>query len=321
MASGGAESKVSIQLKWRKGKKAPCEMSNRFIGETAAAVDGNFVYILSSTTIYSYNASRRSWSLLAFCTCESRALAVVNNLVTLIGGRSSSSLLSRASDKLVSLTKKDLWTEEFPPMPTKRYGVCALCTETALIVAGGEGDVGLGRVATTEVLNTATLQWSTAVDLPQPTYGGSLLQVSNDQIHVVGAYDKDNSPIKSVYTCTLSALLQTCNPQSFGAHLASSLSPSEVWRRETDIPVVRSSYVSLQGRLLAIGGKDSTYKRTSAVHMYDPSSNSWEVISHMATPRSGCYAAVVSDNQLIVVGGYIDDDGTTTDTVEIARTL
>ena len=99
---------------------------------------------------------------------------------------------------------------------------------------------------------------------------------------MVGAYGKESSPIKSVYTCSLNALLQTCRPQSFGAHPASFLSLSEVWRRETDnIPVVHSSFVSLHGRLLAVGGKDLACKRTLAIHMYDPSSISWVVISHM----------------------------------------
>ena len=31
------------------------------------------------------------------------------------------------------------WTEKFPPMPTKQWGATALCTGTALIVAGGVG--------------------------------------------------------------------------------------------------------------------------------------------------------------------------------------
>jgi hypothetical protein len=99
-------------------------------------------------------------------------------------------------------------------------------------------------------------------------------------------------------------------------HPAKSLSPSEVWRSVTDIPAIDSSYVSLHGRLLAIGEKDSDDKPITAVHMYDPSTNSWEVVSHMATPRRRCYAAVLPDNQLMVVGGNTGSDNT--DSVEIA---
>ena len=41
----------------------------------------------------------------------------------------------------------------------------------------------------------------------------------------------------------------------------------------------------------------------------------------MATPRDGCYAAVLPDNQLVVVGGVIDHRPTFTDSVEIATSL
>ena len=87
----------------------------------------------------------------------------------------------------------------------------------------------------------------------------------------------------------------------------------------TDIPAIDSAYVSLDGQLLAIGGKDSDGKPTTAVHMFNPSTQSWAVISHMAIPRRKCYAAVLPDNQLIVVGGHTGS--TATDAVEIATTL
>ena len=202
-------------------------------------------------------------------------------------------------------------------MRTKRCRACTLCTNKALIVAGGESEA-IRMVAITAILNTATLQWFTAVDLPQPMFCGSLVQVSDDRIYMLGVYDKGRSPIKSVYTCSLNALLQSCNPKSLRVRLARSLLPPEVWRSVTDIPAIESSYVSLHGRLLAIGGMHLESKPITAVHMYDPSTNSWEVISHMATPRSLCYAAVLPDNQLIVVGGCTDVDYTKTDSVEIA---
>jgi hypothetical protein len=50
-------------------------------------------------------------------------------------------------------------------MPTKRMRVTAVCTRTVLIVAGGAGENS--ALATIEVLNLETSQWSTAVDLPE----------------------------------------------------------------------------------------------------------------------------------------------------------
>ena len=312
MASSGVESKVSIKLKWREGKRAPCEITNICIGEMAAAVDGNYVYVMEDKKIYVYNTSTFAWSQLPDSKSDGCALAIVNNFLTLIGGND----FPYNRNKLLSLTREGeitKWTEEFPPMPTGRWGACALCTGTALIVAGGQGDKG--KVATIEILNTATLQWSTAVDLPQPMFGGSLLQISDNHIYTLGAYNRDQCPIKSVYMCTLNALLQSCNPQLLRGE---SLSPSEVWSKVTDIPAKDSAYVSLHGQLLAVGGKDSDNKTIAAIHVYHPTSNSWEVISHMAVPCRMCYATVLPDNQLIVVGGKTGDGLTKTDSVEIA---
>ena len=319
-SSQGAEGKVSIKLKWREGKKAPCVIHNMYNGEMAAAMDGNFVYVMDWTRIYACNVSTLAWSQFPESSFSGCALAIINKLLTLIGGNKS----PHRTNKLLSLTGKGKtaeWTEEFPPMPTSRYGACALCTDQALIVAGGQGEIAFCKVAAVEVLNTATLQWSTADDLPQPTFCGSLLQAGDDHIYMVGAYDKDRRPIKSVSACSLNALLQSCKPQSFGARRAVSPSPSQVWGRVADIPAIDSAYVFLHNHLLAIGGKDSGGKLIAAVRMYSPSTKSWEVISHMTTPRRKCYAAVLPDNQLIVVGGCIDDGYAKTDSVEIATSL
>ena len=90
----------------------------------------------------------------------------------------------------------------------------------------------------------------------------------------------------------------------------------KVWHQLADTPVTFSSWVALHGKLLAVGGKDSDDKQTTAIHMYNTTTNSWEVISHMATPRHQCLVAVLPHNELMVVGGYTP--GGVTDSVEIA---
>jgi serine/threonine protein kinase len=308
-----AQGKVNMTLKWRKGKKAPCKMSNRFVGMMAAAVDGNSVYVMEWAKVYAYDASTNSWSQLPDSRFKCCALAIINNSLTVIGGRKD----MITTNKLFSLTRNGgaaEWSKEYPPMPTSRYGACALCTGAALIVAGGQGNADAGKLATIEVLNTATRQWSTAVDLPQQMFGGSLLQIGNDTLYMLGAYGRYPCPIPSMYSCSFSAFLQSCIPQSLGSN--STRSPSlEVWRRGCGLPATDSAYISLHGRLLAVGGKDSVDRPVKTVHLYNPSSNSWEMESQVATPRCECYAAVLPNNQLVVVGGYTGKDKT--ETVEI----
>lgn len=53
--------------------------------------------------------------------------------------------------------------------------------------------------------------------------------------------------------------------------------------------------VSIDKHLLAIGG---------AVRMYNPDSNSWQKIGNLRTPRWSCFAVVLPNNRIMVVGGY-----------------
>ena len=113
--------------------------------------------------------------------------------------------------------------------------------------------------------------------------------------------------------------------KSLGECLASTLTRSNrvsIWNRVADLPVTHSltTGVILHDRLLAIGGRDSDIKPTTAVHIYKPTTNSWEVISHMTTPRYKCLVTVLPDNQLMVVGGWTATNQTC-DSVELGRVV
>ena len=152
-------------------------------------------------------------------------------------------------------------------------------------------------------MNTETLQWSTAADLPQPV-SIAPRAVCGDHVYILSL----ESHSKTMYTCSVSALIQSCTLRSTAG----------VWDNFAAPPVTDTACVSILGRLLTIGGRDSNRKSTTAVHMYNPDSDSWEVISHMATPRYECSAAVSRNNQLMVVGGRNERGGRETDSVELA---
>ena len=283
-----------------------------------AVVDGNTVYVRAGGTlkICSFDATTDRWSQLPDCVREGGSVTVINGRLTTVGGDESNELFS-----LTGEGSSRRWTKEYPPMPTKRHWTISLCTGATLIVAGGIGD---GRkLSTVEVMNTENHQWSTAADLPQPMYWASAT-VCGDRIYMLGGFHKHDTHTKSVYTCSVSALLQSCVPSSLEAKLKrTSLSDkASVWRQVADLPVTRSTCESFHGRLLAIGGRGDSLKATTAVYEYSSTSNSWEVISHMTTGRYGCFTAVLPNNQLMVVGGATDHDVfTSTDTVELASVI
>ena len=77
-----------------------------------------------------------------------------------------------------------------------------------------------------------------------------------------------------------------------------------MWRHVVDLPVLRSTCESFCGQLLAIGGSDYYLgKPTTAVYMYN-------------LMTTDCSTAVLPDNKLMVVGGYIGM--TDKDLVELA---
>ena len=285
-ASGATASGGSMKLRWRDGGRAPRKM----FGEVTA-VDGGVAYFKPGfnrlQTVFAYNSSDNKWSALPECPNRDFSLAVINSLLTAIGGVMSN---RQVTNSLLSLTDNK-WIKQFPPMPTKHRWTVAVCSGKSLVVAGGY---------TVEVMDTETLHWSTASSLPHPLYCASAT-LCGDQVYMLGGFDEGNKYSKSAFTCSLTSLLKSSQPQSSGARPRRSL--TKVWHQLADTPVTFSTCASLQGQLLAVGGFDSDDKPITAVHMYNPTTNSWEVISHMATPRYECLVAVLPHNKLMVVGG------------------
>ena len=240
------------------------------------------------------------------CPNNGFSLAMVNSLLTAIGGQTSN---YEVTNSLLSLTG-DKWMQQFPPMPTKRCLTAAVCSARSLVVAGGEGE-GYKRLCVVEVMDTETLQWSTASSLPHPLSEASAT-LCGDQVYMLGGRDQSGKRSKSVFTCSLASLCKSCQPQSLGTRLKTrSLAKGhKVWRQLADTPFVSSMCASLHGhgQPLAVGGEDSVRNATAAIHVYNTTTNSWEVIRHMATPRSQCLVAVLPHDELMVVGGDVTND-------------
>ena len=298
--SGQYSSVSSLNLRWREGGTAPYKMERYY---DAILYNGMAVYCMygrsSRLCMYTYHVPSSVWSAISDCPqMGGYTVAVVDGLLTTVGGRGHD---NKTTNKLLSLTEegtaKRKWIEKFPPMPTKRNGVAALSTGPVLIVAGGYTDNDQ-RVNIVEVLNTETLQWQIGPHLPQPL-GQPSLTLCGDRVYVLGGYGKG---AQSVYFCSVINLLLSTGSKSQG-RLATRSSKNR-WKRVADLPVELSSHVTFNSQLLTLGGYDSKHQPTTAIHMYQPTTNSWEIISHMITPRSQCLSAVLPDNQLMVVGGY-----------------
>ena len=284
---GGGQPWEQLKLTWETRTEAPCEME----WPGAAVAHGSLAYFSSfdSNEVFAYNSENNDWSKLPECPEHDFRLAVVNNLVTAVGGMSGGHCTSSLSD--------GEWVTLFPPMPTKRYLTAVISAQNYLIAAGGRG-VG-GALSTVEVMDMNTLEWCTAASLPEPVCDMSAT-VCGGRLYLLGGYDKNNRSTRAVFTCTLDSLIRSCHPPS---QTPPHTSEASVWQRVADVPVCSFTCTTLNGRVLAVGGRDSHNNLTAAVHMYNPDSDSWLVFGNMPTARSLCLLVGLRDC-IIAVGGY-----------------
>ena len=315
-AEGRGVVKGPLKLKWRDGPPAPFPILGHSV-----AVSGDMVYLCDgnygSGKILMFNSRREQWTVLPECNKQSFSIAVVNGLLTAIGGLVS----FRATNTLLSLSldtpdiSREKWIEKLPPMTYCHNNPAVITIDTSLIVAGGWGPESDQEKAPVEVMDTQTLQWSTVASLPHPLWQASAT-ICGDRLYLGGGFGTGGAT-KSVLMSEVKDLLQS-KPQSRATRAGHSES-CQVWKEVAPLPVALSSLVTFQGHLLAVGGYGDADSSTSDVRQYDAATNSWSVISQMRVKRYRSLAVVLPNNtsSLMVCGGYTPGGGVTT-SVEIA---
>ena len=251
------------------------------MGSGSSAVIGDKTYFSPYGCNNVYEFSNNQWHELPPCPNSHFTIVSVDDMLTTVGGVSDT---QPYSNKLYSYNKNK-WVEHFPPMPTRRWVPGAMYANNTLVVTGGYRTKDLNTV---EILNTANMRWSIVSSLPVPTTHPSTM-ICGDYMYIHPRTDDDQEKY-SVYKCSLRQLTQS--------QLSSAL-----WEKITPLPVSKSSLVTINGHLLAVGGEDS---RDKTKYIYQYNETSWTVISQMSTPRSSCSTAALPGNKLMVVGG----DGT-----------
>ena len=279
------------KMTWKEEKSAPERMKGG-----AAVVHGNTAYFkpAGSCTVYSYQiiGEEEQWSQLPDNDNRNCGLAVIKGLVTSVGGYNNANAHTSTLLSLTGEGERNMWSEIFPPMPTRRSSVACITTEQALVVAGGHA---VDYLKTVEVMNINTKQWTTVSPLPQ-----CLSELSG---HVCGNtfYVKGRSQNENyLFACSIPELIAT---NKFGFRIRRKISESlNVWTKKSSLAVPESTFVSFSGDLLAIGGKDGSYKSISDVYRYDSQMDSWNIVSHMKNKRSQCLAATLPGDRIVVVG-------------------
>jgi hypothetical protein len=280
----------------REGPNSPEGLSSLY---GAAVSGGNVAYFSppNSRSILTFTLSDNKWGTLSVsCPCSCSGLAIVNNKLTTIGGTYNINHANSVTNGLFSwndnwLGKK--WKDINSPMPTRRMCPAAVTTSSYLLVAGGSLSKHDGKLPAVEVMKMDTLEWFLANDTPPIPY--PQMVISGDFLVL--------SDESTVFCCSFNNLLT----KSYQLGTIQDRSQSTVWYRNASIPVQKSSsLVVVKDLVLAIGGKTGDAS-TDKIYQYSPSSNSWDVIGHMLTPRSNVLTVNLA-NELMIVGGKCDDD-------------
>jgi len=254
-----------------KAQERPVKLPTGIRG--SAAVEGNMAYfrIGGDPSVYAYDSSNSKWSCIyPECPFIRFGIAVINGLLTAIGGLQD----GKVNGALLSLTgegRNQQWSEKFYPMPTKRLFPGILLCRKLLIIAGGtssglDGD----SLSTVEVMDTETFHWTTTKSLPYP-FIDAWLTVCGDKVYMLGGNIR-KTPSKSALTCSLNELYDR----------------SGKWDTIHNVPVYNATCATVDGQLLAVGGKQSLEEGTtnsSAIYAYNPTEKTWSIKCHMKKPH------------------------------------
>ena len=303
-----------LTLKWRKGPKAPAVMirgSSTIIGETV------YVNPSNSRNVYAFHCNTTQWSTLPQCPHQHSPLTTINSMLTTVGGSDTTSRYKTTNKVITHRDHK--WVELYPPMPTERCWATVLSTTTHVAVMGG-WNYG-NPLAITEVMDIQTKQWSTASPLPYRIYRATTT-LCGEILYLMGGVTYSND--YSVLSCRFSDLVQSTQstrPSTRKWPWSSTVAThSKVWHNIPDLPVRRSICVTVQGKVLAIGGRDKQGKGSTSIYELNTDNNKWSHKSDMNVARSRCLATALPDNNILVVGGWTGTGYTGTDETEIATT-
>ena len=245
-----------------------------------------------SHTINCYLPDNNSWRLpinISYCFFT---LTTLNSRLLIVGGEKG----SKKIDQVLILDDGRL--KDYTKMITARSLATAVGHQGMLIITGGKDDKGK-RLSSTELFNSKNSRWYKCSDIPQPH--SSLRPVIVDNVlYLLGGNNKDGKLSPVVFTSTLDTLS----------------SRKLKWNTHQDTPVSLSAPISLSGRHLLIVGGYKGYTRTSNVYKLNTVSHSWEAIGNIPSARDSSAAVITDDNRVIIIGG-LNDKGEATNTVWI----
>ena len=253
-----------------------------------AVVLGDSIYCLSSgkRAVLKFDISTKAWSFLPQCRYSHFSLAVVSGQLTAIGGYDFTT-----TDQLFTFAPEGegAWVRQYGSMPTARCSAVSVCTDSSLIVAGGDASGYNDYLDVVEVMDIGSGKWTAVSKLPLHQLNLSGAITSNGCIYLAGGIAVKGKNV--IYSCSVSDLLLP-PPRAGRFRALSQPKRPPVWHEASSLPVTQTTLVAFNDHLLAIGGQNSDRKPVTNVYLYDEENNSWKEFGSLNVPQSRCLTGV-----------------------------
>ena len=296
---------VQASITWKQCKVVPIALDD---GKTTV-INGK-VYCGGGDTdkdddyyiVYCYDPSQDNWTTLPPLPVMWFDLGQVNGKLVAVGGlkESDDSDSTDSTNEVYTYDERSKkWKQTIPLMPTARHSPGVLSLQSALVVAGGHP-----YTDAVEIFKADTSQWYTTDPLPTACYDISLVAIGNT-CYALGGY-RSPSRLNQAFYASVDDLLHNAVPANQTTHSGRTFTQS-AWKTLPDTPTFEPAAAVLAGRLLAVGGKETSTLGGAAVkevYTYSPSANSWIYISDLPAPRCNAAVAVLSPSEILMIGGY-----------------
>lgn len=261
-----------------------------------------------SCKIHVYSLTALKWSTLPEAPIYNADIVVVNDQITLLGGRDAET--RKPTNNVWSWFEKEgKWRHSMlSPMPRARMAIAVCHYGNILIVAGGGVENGTDRTAVNrvDVYNFSSQQWNTPPELQLPEARRShFLVCFEGYIYATGgssSFDKDSD-----FSCNTWRV--KCTDLENTVQFPAAMSVKCLWKPTTDLPVLRSTVVSCETSIISVGGvKDRKPQDVIYKLVREQDGNHWIKVGNMNIGKFRHAVVPLGSHTLFVAGGYVRDE-------------
>ena len=283
------------ELTWEKCADLPAPLYG-----ASVALHDNKVYVMADAApdnstynyVYTYDINSNQWDRLPPPRQYMGRLLVIDNRITVLGGRDSA---TKQRTNKVKTFSNDKWINFYPNMLKARFKPGVTIHSKYVIVAGGilNNDTFSDNI---EIFNwRENSQWILArMKLPKPMWA-PVLTISDDLLHIVG-YSSMNGNSRKVYRVPAHMIT------SSAAQLTSN--ETDLWAELPPAPHGSTAVISNSCPPVIIGGRDEQGVPTADITVLDVPNNPWKKIASLTTARVSTAVVSINEDSILVIGGY-----------------